>query len=51
MSGGVKYIGKIKSRRWFGYNQKSNTTALPTVPGTQNLRSLHILDSAEEKAI
>jgi len=51
MSGGVKYIGKIKSRRWFSYNQKVKITALPTLPGTQNLNSFHILDSAEEKAI
>ena len=51
MSGGVKkYIGKEwTDDRWFGIYQ--NTTSLPILPGTQNLRSFHITDSAEEKAI
>lgn len=54
MSGKVKITkyGKVKTGdRWSGYNQKTNTMALPILPGTQNLRSFHILDSAEEKAI
>jgi len=45
-----KYIGKVKITRWSDYNQKSNTMALPTFPGRQNLESLHIT-AVEEKAI
>ena len=46
----VKYIGKVRTgERWFNYNQ--NTTSLPILPGTQNLRSLHITEPSEEKAI
>jgi hypothetical protein len=46
-----KYNGRGYEDRWFSYNQKVKITALPELPGTQNLNSFHILDSAEEKAI
>jgi len=46
----VKYIGKVRTgERWFSYNQ--NTISLPILPGTQNLRSFHITEPSEEKAI
>ena len=51
MSDGVRkqYIGNVRTgERWSDIYK--NTTALPILPGTQNLRSFHITDS-EEKAI
>lgn len=47
----TKYNGRGYSDRWFSYNQKVGGRAIPELPGTDNLQSLHILDSAEEKAI
>jgi hypothetical protein len=42
--------GKGNTTRWFRYS-KTNTMAISELPGTQNLRSLHIINPSEEKAI
>lgn len=48
----TKYPGKEwTDDRWFSYNQAIGGRAIPGLPGTDNLQSLHILDSAEEKSI
>jgi len=46
-----KYNGRGYSDRWFSYNQKVSGRAIPELPGTDNLQSLHIINPSEEKAI
>lgn len=46
-----KYNGKGNTMRWFRYNQKVGGRAIPELPGTDNLQSLHIINPSEEKAI
>ena len=46
-----KYNGRGYSDRWFSYNQKVRGSATPELPGIDNLQSLHIINTSEEKAI
>lgn len=52
MSGGtIAKNSGIKKGRWFSYNQKVGGRAIPELPGTDNLQSLHIIEPSGEKAI
>lgn len=53
MSGGTstKHSGRRIQKFWFSYNQKFGGRAIPELPGTDNLQSLHIINPSEDTEV